>query len=183
MNDLIKILILLTSIKHFVYFLSLWQRKEYRLDRFLSEFGNFNSLIGEYLKSFYIFALPKFTARTIFITHIFAIIQIAFLIYSLYIWLLFFLPFPVTSLLVLISWPIFQILHKQRVTHATQKTAEFTGIKIGITGSYGKSTTKELLVWVLSQNHQVLATPKNINSLAGVANLINNQLHNQEYFI
>ncbi|MBI2463728.1 hypothetical protein HYV57_02120 [Candidatus Peregrinibacteria bacterium] len=43
---------------------------------------------------------------------------------------------------------------------------------IGITGSYGKSTTKEFLTTILSKKFQVLATPANVNSEIGVAQII-----------
>ncbi|MBI3421090.1 MAG: UDP-N-acetylmuramoyl-tripeptide--D-alanyl-D-alanine ligase [Candidatus Sungbacteria bacterium] len=40
---------------------------------------------------------------------------------------------------------------------------------IGITGSYGKTTTKEIVVQVLSQKFHVCKTPENVNTLLGVA--------------
>ncbi len=42
-------------------------------------------------------------------------------------------------------------------------------IKIGIVGSYGKTTTKEYLSAVLSQRFNVFKTPENVNTLVGVA--------------
>ncbi len=45
-------------------------------------------------------------------------------------------------------------------------------IKIGITGSYGKTSVKELLTQILSQKYRVAATPKNINSDIGISRFI-----------
>jgi len=45
-------------------------------------------------------------------------------------------------------------------------------LTIGITGSYGKSTTKEFLAQILSQKFKVLKTPANINTDIGVAKTI-----------
>ncbi|MFA5210956.1 MAG: UDP-N-acetylmuramoyl-tripeptide--D-alanyl-D-alanine ligase [Patescibacteria group bacterium] len=45
---------------------------------------------------------------------------------------------------------------------------------IGITGSYGKTTTKEFLFEILSKKFKVFKTPENINSDLGVSRLILN---------
>ncbi len=42
-------------------------------------------------------------------------------------------------------------------------------IKIVITGSYGKTTFKEMLAWVLEEKYLVLKTPGNINTQLGIA--------------
>ena len=45
-------------------------------------------------------------------------------------------------------------------------------VKIGITGSYGKTSVKELLVQVLGKNFRVAYTPKNVNSDLGISRFI-----------
>ncbi len=45
-------------------------------------------------------------------------------------------------------------------------------IKIGITGSYGKTSVKELLTQMLSQKFKVVCTPKNTNSDIGISKFI-----------
>jgi len=55
-------------------------------------------------------------------------------------------------------------------------------IKIGIAGSYGKTTTKEFLAEILSSRYRVLKTPENINTLLGVARLILKKL-NEDYHV
>ncbi len=42
-------------------------------------------------------------------------------------------------------------------------------IKIGITGSYGKTSVKEILKTILSQKYRVLATPRSYNTPLGIA--------------
>lgn len=42
-------------------------------------------------------------------------------------------------------------------------------LKIGITGSYGKTSVKEILRTILSQKYRVLATPANYNTPLGIA--------------
>ena len=55
---------------------------------------------------------------------------------------------------------------------------------IGITGSYGKTSTKNILNTVLSSNYEVLATPKSYNTPMGISNCINNEkVYLYDYFI
>ncbi|NLE52783.1 MAG: UDP-N-acetylmuramoyl-tripeptide--D-alanyl-D-alanine ligase [Chloroflexi bacterium] len=57
---------------------------------------------------------------------------------------------------------------------------------IGITGSYGKTSTKEYLAHILNGRFRAYATPKSYNTLMGVCVAINNELTNDygyDYFI
>jgi UDP-N-acetylmuramoyl-tripeptide--D-alanyl-D-alanine ligase len=47
-------------------------------------------------------------------------------------------------------------------------------VVIGVTGSYGKTSTKEYLAHILGGRYRVLATPKSYNTLMGVCLVINN---------
>lgn len=49
-------------------------------------------------------------------------------------------------------------------------------IVIGVTGSYGKTTVKEMLKTVLSKKYKVLSTPKSFNTLFGISQIIKEQL-------
>ena len=49
-------------------------------------------------------------------------------------------------------------------------------IRIGISGSYGKTSTKFLLRTILSQKYNVLATPSSFNTTMGVTRIIREQL-------
>lgn len=59
----------------------------------------------------------------------------------------------------------------------------FPGLVIGITGSYGKSSTKELLAQVLSLKYKVAKTEGNDNSEIGVAQRVLKLAGNEEVFI
>lgn len=60
---------------------------------------------------------------------------------------------------------------------AQEKLASMPGlIKIGITGSYGKTSTKFALRDILSVKFRVLATPSSYNTPMGVSTVINNDL-------
>lgn len=49
-------------------------------------------------------------------------------------------------------------------------------IKIGITGSFGKTSTKFILKAILSQRYDVLATPASFNTPMGLTRVIREQL-------
>ncbi len=52
---------------------------------------------------------------------------------------------------------------------AVAKLNQYDIIKIGITGSYGKTSVKEILKTLLSQKYRVLATPSSYNTPLGIA--------------
>lgn len=55
---------------------------------------------------------------------------------------------------------------------------------IGITGSYGKSSTKQIVNTFLSEQSLCQMTPKNLNTIHGLVTTINNYLDkNEKYFI
>ncbi|MCC6800377.1 MAG: UDP-N-acetylmuramoyl-tripeptide--D-alanyl-D-alanine ligase [Anaerolineae bacterium] len=59
-------------------------------------------------------------------------------------------------------------------------------VVIGITGSYGKTSTKEYLAHILNGRFRAYATPKSYNTLMGVCVAINNDLsadYGYDYFI
>lgn len=59
-----------------------------------------------------------------------------------------------------------------------------TIIKIALTGSFGKTSTKNILNRILSENYYTLATPKSYNTLQGISKTINDSLdNNTEIFI
>lgn len=55
--------------------------------------------------------------------------------------------------------------------------------KIAIVGSYGKTTTKEILLTILSEGIDVLATPGNINTQIGISKFILNIKKNPKILI
>ena len=87
-----------------------------------------------------------------------------------------FQPFIVVGIFALAYTPnIF--LHRYFINQARKKIAAHKNlIVIGITGSYGKTTTKEFLAHILSKKYKVLKTPAHINVDTGVAKVILNQL-------
>jgi len=78
--------------------------------------------------------------------------------------------FTVVTVLVL---PIDSLIKQIIIQIAAFKMRRLSNVKIiGIAGSYGKTTTKELVASVLSQKYRVLKTPENINTPLGISRLI-----------
>lgn len=74
---------------------------------------------------------------------------------------------------VLITLPFDLLFKKIIVIRARRRIARLKNlVVIGITGSYGKTTIKEILTTVLQERFTVLKTPENINTLVGIARLI-----------
>lgn len=68
-----------------------------------------------------------------------------------------------------INEPFEYIIRKRIVAKATAKLNSSDIVKIGITGSFGKTSVKEILKTVLSQKFRVLSTPASYNTPMGIA--------------
>lgn len=88
-------------------------------------------------------------------------------------------PFIVLGLFGLL-WLPNSLSQKRLMAAATRKRREFSDLKvIGITGSYGKTRTKEYLAHILESKYRVLKTPNHLNVDTGVAKLVLSQLTGQ----
>ena len=68
---------------------------------------------------------------------------------------------------------LFMVYKKQ----AKRKLASMADLKIvAITGSYGKTSIKNFVAQILSQKFKVYATPRSVNTLAGIMGDVNNNL-------
>ncbi|MFA5183919.1 MAG: Mur ligase family protein [Patescibacteria group bacterium] len=108
----------------------------------------------------------------------FGLVLIIALIYWLRVWalvpLLAMAPLlPVFVLLVLlVVWPLDYILKKRIILLAGRELRRMPVKVIGITGSYGKTSLKEILLVTLNSGFKVIATPDNVNTDLGIANFI-----------
>jgi len=123
-------------------------------------------------------AFPKFTKKIILFL-IFTVASLIFLVSQFFSnFLLFILVleilFPVFIFLCLrvIEIPVF-FRKKVIKEKAKDRIREFSGLTtIGITGSYGKTSTKEILYSLLSKNNEVLKTSVHVNTEIGVAETV-----------
>jgi UDP-N-acetylmuramoyl-tripeptide--D-alanyl-D-alanine ligase len=91
----------------------------------------------------------------------------------------------INSLIVLLFQPITVLMRNRTLYKASFKIETLTNLLvIGITGSFGKSSTKEFLNIILSECFNVVTTEKNQNSEIGISEcILNNVNDNHEIFI
>lgn len=81
------------------------------------------------------------------------------------------------SFLVLFLQPWVVVMRNRVIEKARKKREQFPNLLvIGITGSYGKTTTKEFLAHILSRKFKVLKTKEHQNSEVGISQCILNEL-------
>ena len=83
--------------------------------------------------------------------------------------------------------PIEKLNNRKYVVRARKKLADFNPTVIGITGSFGKTTAKNILAAMLGTKNEdgpnVIATPGSFNTPMGVCLTVNNDYNGEEYFI
>jgi UDP-N-acetylmuramoyl-tripeptide--D-alanyl-D-alanine ligase len=86
----------------------------------------------------------------------------------------------------LLMTPVEALFRRQFIRKAEGVLQAINPKIIGITGSYGKTTTKNYLRDILNGRYKTYATPKSYNTLMGISMAINNDLANDysvDYFI
>lgn len=77
----------------------------------------------------------------------------------------------------LLAWPIEKLISEMYFRDAQRMLKERPDlIKIGITGSYGKTSVKFILGTMLSEKYQTLVTPSSFNTPMGVTKIIRTKL-------
>ncbi|MEG2084969.1 MAG: UDP-N-acetylmuramoyl-tripeptide--D-alanyl-D-alanine ligase [Clostridia bacterium] len=79
--------------------------------------------------------------------------------------------------------PIEKLIVKYYKNKAIKQLNAHKLIKIGITGSYGKTSVKNILATILKQKYNVLATPQNYNTPLGICKSLSELTDKTEVFI
>jgi len=216
---LLNILWFFRESKYILFWLYLWQLKEYHIGRLLDHFrtdkgrklilspilfakvillalflanSSLFSFIFLILFLIYLFESavflksilakqakkPVITSKTLFLIFVSFALAIAFAGASIQ-WLLAFdiLTPLIISAAVLFFQPFFVFARNNILKKAKQKINSFQNLTvIGITGSYGKTSTKEFLATILSGKFKVASTREHQNSEVGIARCILNDL-------
>ncbi|MDO8486283.1 MAG: UDP-N-acetylmuramoyl-tripeptide--D-alanyl-D-alanine ligase [Candidatus Staskawiczbacteria bacterium] len=235
---ILGILWFIRTSKYVLFWLYLWQLKEYHVGRFLNHFEtqkgqklilntlqNFKILLtilfllnniifvwilsAVYLAESFLFfksifdkkfKKPKLTKKIVFLITISFLIVILFPIvlyilwqdivqFSLYLLVFDILVPIIISIVVLLFQPLTILARNNVIRKAKNKIKNLkliTGgpIVVGITGSYGKTSTKEFLSTILSYKFNVLKTTEHQNSEIGISKCILSNLNkNHEIFV
>ena len=78
-----------------------------------------------------------------------------------------------------------EVLEDKNITQEAKEILKHSNmVKIGITGSFGKTSVKEILVSILRRKYSVLSTPKSFNTPLGITRTINENYSNtNEVFV
>lgn len=151
------------------YHLYLLQLEEYDLGFFIKIIKSTKGIPPERLRKKLIFT-PKIVL--LLVMTLGSIISLSIIFSPIFLLVLYVSFFPIIFALVLLT-PLDLFLKKIRVQKAKKVLSKYPDLKvIGIAGSYGKTTMKEVLSTILAQKYQVVKTPENINTLLGIAELI-----------
>ena len=83
----------------------------------------------------------------------------------------------VVFIAMLINMPIEKLVYYHYKRLAQKKMKDMTNLKIiGITGSYGKTSSKNILAEILNIKYNALPTPKNLNTFNGLIMTVNNHM-------
>ena len=166
----------------------LFQIKEYRLDRivallhdkrFVQTFITFKKMPAKTLRN----TLIVFFSTGLLVLHVTLIKGTIFLI-LLNIVFYFFISFALTYMGVFISGIFAGRKRQSIISKAHTLLTHSKVVIIGITGSYGKTTTKEYLFHILSQKYKVAKTDTNMNTDVGIAlSILKNLKSDTQYFI
>lgn len=168
-------------------FIQLWWVKEYRFDRMLIHLGTDQGK-RIYILPFRGFKISPKTIALAAVSLIMLMWLYGLLPYHTLVRLLILdiLSFPLTALLVLIIGVPQWIYHTIVIALAIRKLRNHKKnlFVIGITGSYGKTSTKEYLATILSSKFKVLKTEASKNSPIGIAEVVLKSLRpDHEVFI
>lgn len=91
----------------------------------------------------------------------------------------------IVSLAYLITYPVEKLISNSYVRRAKRKIQSRKDLVIvGITGSYGKTSVKNILTTILSEKYKVCATPSSYNTPLGLAKtILSNLTDDDEIFI
>ncbi len=158
-----------------LFWLWLWQLKEYHIGRFRAHFRKRG--LAKAAQSFLSFRVPVFTKKIFLITIFCLAAEAIFIHYFSKQILLLALVIILLPIFVSFAVFVFQIptkIAKIFIIKKAKKKIEARDdlLTIGITGSYGKTATKEFLHLFLSKKFNVLKTPQHTNSEIGVAKVV-----------
>lgn len=78
--------------------------------------------------------------------------------------------------------PLEQAINRRFYAQARERMRSFHGQVVGITGSYGKTTTKFMTAALLGRRYRVLKTPEGVNTTMGITRVVREDLRDDHQF-
>ena len=75
--------------------------------------------------------------------------------------------------------PLERVIARKFLADATRRMGAYRGRVLGITGSYGKTSTKYVVADLLSARYRVLKTPAGVNTTMGITRVIREELRDE----
>lgn len=168
-------------------FIKTYQLSGYKISQFFDNVLSLNLSFGDKNKL-------NFTKRMLRFIGVYCIISISLIFLIFYfiknIWLiildiaLIFLLEPIILVMThYFLFPLEIMIKKWYMYRAKKKLSKKQIVKIGITGSYGKTSTKNILAHILEKQYKVCITPKNYNTEMGLTKTILSNLDDHDIFI
>ena len=168
-------------------YLKIYQLCGYNPKKFFDSVITFSLAFGDKNHLRWTKRVWRFIILVFLLNYALCIIIFAFLHHWALILLDLFILFVLQPMLMIVAHFIISPLEKAIKNFYIRKAKKVLSvkhcIKIGITGSYGKTSTKNILAEILSKEYKVCVTPQNYNTEMGITKTILEKLDDDDIFI
>lgn len=187
MSFLYGFLLALCLVAWSTIYLKVYQLCGYNPKKFFDHVITFSLAFGDKNRLRWTKRLWRFIILVFLINYAFCVVIFAFLHHWALILLDFFILFVLQPMLMIVAHYVISPLEKAIKNYYIRKAKKVLSgkrcVKIGITGSYGKTSTKNILAEILSKEYKVCITPQNYNTEMGITKTVLEKLDDEDVFI